>query len=753
MNLLIKNTQRLRLVFLMFLSCLLFGGIIARLYYLQVTRHDHFVSLANRQQYKRIRLLPQRAPILDRNDVILASSHESNTVVLNTTVAYTLPPPKKRRRDENGKAIVEQPKVIPVPPELIVDIAEVLKVPRDRVQRWFDEPFRRQVALNVSKDIVMRLQMLETKHNVAPNILVYERTSNREYPHGTLASHLIGYTTRDEYGSDNVGLGGVELQYNELLKGEYRRPKTRARSDIQRTSLDPLPEEELEATHGETLVLSIDQQIQSHTEAALRKQVGRQQARGGVAMVMDVKTGEILAMASCPDFDPNNFKTASDTQRRNAMLTDPIEPGSVMKIFTTAILLDNNLVNLEEMIDCAGGRTVIGGRKLSDSHKMGVEPFWKCFAESSNIAMAKLSYRIEPKLYYQSLLRCGFGARTGIDLPGEGSGILHHVDRWNPVMSRVSLAMGYEVSLTPMQVITALAAVGNKGVRLRPHVLREVRSPKGDLIRRNEPEVIDRLCSEQTAQRLLGLMERVVSEGTGDLAKVPGYLAGGKTGTTRKSHMVGEKRFIASFAGLVPIRDPRVAIYVFIDEPQGELFFGGKLAAPVFSEIAGHTMQILGVMPDNREEWLIAQQAQRALRADQLASATQTLSADADAAAEGDFVAEGEAAAAGLAAAVDTIAAGADQTLAAVAPNFETAVLQATADDPGAMRMPDFAGMTMNEAWETLAHNGLQSPRLFGTGVLTSQSPKPGVWVTPQSAVTLVFTPRSQVEEKISQVK
>ena len=734
MNLLIKNTQRLRLVFLMFLSCLLFGAIIARLYYLQITRHEHYVYAADRQQHKKVKLSPRRGDILDRNGVILATSHDSDTIVFDTRKVFREQVERKRRkdreRDASGKLLpLPEPKILPTPEGLVQELADTLKLETDRVQMWFDKPERRIVYRNAPSTVSLRLQMLEQNYRMPEGMLIYEKTSKREYPKGPLASHVLGFTAPDDNG-DNLGNAGVELQYNELIKGESRELSVPVGSGLRRASLEPIPDEAIAATYGQTLVLTIDQQIQNFAEATLRRHVGKWQAAGGVALVMDVRTGEMLAMANCPDFNPNQFSRASAAQRRNAALTDPIEPGSVMKIFTSALLLDNNLVGLDEIIDCKGGRATVGGRLLKDSHPMGAEPFTKCFAESSNIAFGMLGARLEPNLYYQGLLRCGFGARSGIDLPGEGTGILRDVNKWSGLMSRTSLAIGYEASLTPMQVISAVGGVGNGGMRMRPHLLREVRSPQGDLVKRIEPEMVDRICSPQTAASLLDLMGGVVTEGTGGKAKVPGYGTGGKTGTTRKSHLKDERRYIASFAGLIPIENPRVAIYVYIDEPQGAMY-GGQIAGPIFSEIAASTMHVLGVPPDNREEWLAAQAVGHALEFDAETSATQLA---------------GDPNSADPQAAAVSLEASPEQAMAAVAPSFETAIETAPIDDGGeVVRMPDFKGMTMIEAWDELARNNLQA-RMLGSGVLSSQTPPPGARISTNATATLVFTLPSQAD-------
>ncbi|MBI1784528.1 transpeptidase family protein [Candidatus Sumerlaeota bacterium] len=570
-----QKTHRLRVLIVAFLSMLVFAGIETRLYILQVNKHRHYVAKAQGQQKKTITLARRRGEIMDCNGQILATSTLYDTIYYN---------PAALKDDD-------------LPAGLSNRVARLLKMPDIKVQQIFAKKHRTLLVRKVPPEVADALRVLEDDMNLPDGLLSFDKESKRLYPQGDLAGPIIGYTKIDDFG-DNIGQEALELQYNEQLSGKNKKQKIPVNS--WRQGLLPLDEKILKETYGNNVVLTLDSQVQHYAQKALRRRVGEVQAEGGAAVVLDVKSGGILALASCPDFDPNQFSKAQSVQRRNRALTDPFEIGSVMKILTATILIDNNLLRPDEMVDCQGGNGFVDGRHFKDSHPLGVVPFRIAFADSSNIAAAKLGLRLEPKLYYESLKRFGLGIRLGIDLPGENRGVLRPVSQWTR-LSRTSLPVGYETAMTALQVVTALGAVANEGKRMKPHIVQRIETADGQLVKEFQPEVAAQVARPETCHTMLGLMEAVVSEGTGDAAKVAGYSVAGKTGTTRK--VMEGKHYISSFAGVIPASNPKLAIYVYIEEPNPKIeYYGGKVSAPVFQEIAENSMRILGIPPDKPEE-------------------------------------------------------------------------------------------------------------------------------------------------------
>ncbi len=788
-KIMLKKTYRLRVLFLVFLSFVLFGIIEARLYYLQVHTYRQFANSARRQQTKTIHLTPRRGDILDRNGNPLATSFVSDTIILDLKKyyepemklahelarAFTVSKNGGELKGRNEEALAQKKaeflEMFNKPDHYVLagnpndDAIKLL----DRIRRNFDfskdvfsvnrtevvldtrkyreqEPamikelsaavgrgefeiaeyfksdkMRRHILCRKASDEISRaVTLIEDKYQLPHDAIIYEKNSKRNYPQKELASHILGYTKIDDSG-DNIGQSGIELKYDKLLKGQYAKTQVPVMGDLNRNKLAPVSDEVIESTFGNNLVLTIDQRIQAATERALRKRVGEVQAKGGIAVVMDVPTGEILALASCPDFDPNDFSKVTKEQRKNRMLSDPIEIGSVMKILTATLLVDKGLVQPDEMVDCKGGYLVLDGRRLVDAHKLGVVPFREAFADSSNIALCTLGKRLEPAVYYEGLTNFGLGQRTGVDLPGEEKGIFYPLERWT-LLSRTSLPMGYECALTGMQVVSALGAVGNGGVRMRPHLLKEVRTPKGQVIQKVAPEAMGMVASRETCQTMMDLMEGVVVSGTGVDAQIPGYRIGGKTGTSRKSNS-DAKKYISSFAGLMPIQQPQLAFYIYIDEPSGSLFYGGKVSGPVFKEIALQVAHILGIPPDDPVAF---EQAKQQLLAPMTASGDTTATMEAELAAN-------------LEMANDTGTAG-DLT-----EGESVASAEVLPENAHGVRMPDCMGMTMVEAWDALHKANVQA-RMKGSGVVARQEPPAGMMLPEGKEATIIFAHPSEIK-------
>lgn len=566
---------RILLVALGLLS--LFMAAIVRLYYLQVVRHDFYVEKGEDIHVRQRKIDPFRGEIVDRNGAILAVTNRMMTV-------YSHPPsiPEKNRSN------------------LAEDLTRILHMPQDRIESILEKKYHVPVIRKIPREQAETVAALRKKWSIPYSGLYLREESKRLYPKKELLAPVLGFTTIDNTG-DNKGIFGLEMEYNDWISGKYE--KTIARKTALHNYLDPTEAALLESTYGNRIVLTIDQSIQYSCEKALRKALVEWEADSGVMVVQEVKTGKMLAMCSLPSYDPNKFETYDASFRRNRCISDCFEPGSVMKTFTSAILLELGLVSMDEIIDCENGRAIIDGRRVTDAggHSMGRVTFPETYYHSSNIAFSKLALRIDPPVYYTFLSRLGFGEETGIDLPDESAGILHPLTKWTR-LSRTSLGIGYEIGLTPVQTITAISAMANGGKLMRPCVVSEIQDFRGRTVRCFEPKVRRRVIRPEVSEKVLQLMEGVVREGTGKKAAIPGYRIGSKTGTTRKSHK-SEPEYIASFASVFPISDPEIAVYVAVDNPKGG-YYAAQVAAPVFREVATHILSHLAIEPDAPDQLL-----------------------------------------------------------------------------------------------------------------------------------------------------
>jgi cell division protein FtsI (penicillin-binding protein 3) len=415
------------------------------------------------------------------------------------------------------------------------------------------------------------------------------REPKRFYPNGTLAAHVLGFV-----GLDNAGLAGIEQFYNQKISGEAG--KLFLETDSRGKAYESF---EVQSKPGQDIVLTLDQMVQYRAEQALTAAVKNAHAKSGTAIVLDPRTGEILALANAPAFDPNNPGAATPEARANGALQNIYEPGSTFKIVAYSAAVEKGLVKPEDKIDCQMGSITIAGRVIHDHHRFGLLTVAEALAQSSNIGAIKLGLRVGDTSMYDFIKRYGFGSRTGVELPGETAGLVRPVTRWQP-SSIGSIAMGQEVGVTPLQMAAAYGAVANAGVRVAPHLVREIRNAAGATVYKANPEQ-RRVISAETATQLKGMLEGVTLRGTAKKAQLDGYTAAGKTGTAQKidpkTRTYSRTKFIGSFVGFAPVANPAVVIIVVIDEPAGG-YHGGTVAAPVFREIAEQILPDLGIVPD-----------------------------------------------------------------------------------------------------------------------------------------------------------
>ena len=414
-------------------------------------------------------------------------------------------------------------------------------------------------------------------------------------------------------GTDDNGLGGMERKYNQELHGVPGRMLTAI--DARRHVLDST---EREPDPGENLVLTIDENIQFMAERALDSALERTHASNGTIVVQDPYTGQILALAIRPTFNPNDFRHATTSLLKNHAVSDVYEPGSTFKLVTYSAALEQNVTHPDQMIDCQGGKIELAGRIIHDNQgeHYGVIPVHKALEVSSDVAAVKLALKVGPDKFIQYIHDFGFGSRSGVELPGETRGLLRPVRKWGP-SSIGSIAIGQEVAVTPLQLVSMVSTIANGGIYMPPHVLmpgqvdrnaKPVKSQpspfkSGEDLPDPLPPGAHRVISQMTAAQMRKMMAGVVLYGSGKPAQLNGYSAGGKTGTAQKidprTHLYSKTMHIASFVGIAPVNNPVISIAVIIDNPQkGPSYYGTAVSAPVFAEVAQNVLEYLGVPHD-----------------------------------------------------------------------------------------------------------------------------------------------------------
>lgn len=555
------SRRRARFVVLTLLVWMFIIG--TRLVYLQVFSHEALSVRARDQQETLAKTNAPRGMILDRQGVELARSLEVDSF-------FAVP---AEIADAREAARQLAPLFGTDAGALASKIEEAGRARRKFV--W--------LAREVEPDRAARAKALSLAgvHTI--------REPKRYYPNGALAAHVLGFV-----GLDDKGLGGVEGFYNASLKGEGG--EVTVARDARR---DAFASSEVEAREGESIVLTIDRNIQHVTERTLSEAVARERAKSGTAVVLDPRTGEILALANSPSFDPNGATRIPDEARVNQALQYIYEPGSTFKVVAYSAAIEEKLVRPDDTIDCQMGSITIFGRTVRDTHAYGTLTITEALAKSSNVAAIKLGMRVGNERMYDYIRRFGFGEKTGVELNGETRGILRHPSKWQKT-SIGSVAIGQEVGTTPVQVASAFGAIANDGLRIAPHLVREVRDARGRAVRRTEPKTTQ-VVSPETARTVRAMLESVTVKGTAKAARLEGYTAAGKTGTAQKidprTRAYSKTKYVASFVGFAPADRPAVVIIVVLDEPAGS-YYGGTVAAPVFREIAEQVLPYLDVVPD-----------------------------------------------------------------------------------------------------------------------------------------------------------
>jgi cell division protein FtsI/penicillin-binding protein 2 len=539
-----------------------------RLVDLAVVRHEEFAARAASQREDVIVVTPRRGEVVDRHGATLATSVETTSVAVF----------RRRLKDSGAAAQFLAP--------YLDESAESLRLKIEAADTGNFVWLKRKVGFEKAQ--LLRRELERTKFEG----IALVREPRREYPHGGLAAHVLGSVNIDD-----EGIEGLELLENRYLKGKAG--EVLLETDARRT---PLARRDQDARNGARVVTTLDAALQQQVEVLIEEQLRATRAHGISAIVLDPKTGEILALANAPTFDPNQKSHASDEdRRRNRAITDMYDPGSVFKTVTYSAAIEERKARPEEMVDCLNGQITLGKRVVHDTHAYGVLSVADALAKSSNVGAIKMALRVGDQTLASYIARFGFGRKTGIDMPGEVSGRVRDVNHWDPT-SIASIAIGQEVGVTAIQVAAMMAAIANGGVWIRPHVVREIIADDGNVL--YKPDVERReVVSERTAKTIAGMLEGVVTHGTArHTVQLAGYTAAGKTGTPQKvdpaTHRYSKTKFFPNFAGFVPATQPRFVIIVAIDEPIG-LHQGGTVAAPVFDRIAEAALGAYGVEPDS----------------------------------------------------------------------------------------------------------------------------------------------------------
>jgi cell division protein FtsI (penicillin-binding protein 3) len=721
-------------------------AIATRLFLLQIVHHKEYVERAERQQQSTIKVAPRRGVLYDRNLHELAMTVQVDSIYADPSAI----------NDRKATAHTLSAIVHTDPEDQSTTETEIAaRLASGHNFAW--------IARRVSADVSARVHALNMKG------IYYQKEFQRFYPDNQIAAQVLGYV-----GADDNGLGGLEDKFDTQLHGvpgEMYTAMDARRKVLGSSEHDPEP--------GRNLVLTIDENIQFQAERALDHAMEKTQAQTGTVVVQDVHTGQILALAIRPTFNPNNFRHTTPELLRDHAVSDVYEPGSTFKLVTYSTALDQHVAAPDDTIDCQGGQITIAGRVIHDNQgeHYGVIPVHQALEVSSDVAAVKLALKVGPDHFYQYIRDFGFGSRSGIELPGETRGLLRPVKRWGS-SSIGSIAIGQEIAVTPVQLVTMVSTIANGGVYLPPRVLfpnqldpappnqksaaPQVASPfrPGGDLPNPLPGGAHRVISTLAAAQMRKMMEGVVLFGTGKEAQLNGYSSGGKTGTAQKidpaTHTYSKTMHIASFAGFAPVNNPVVAVAVIMDSPKGA-YYGASVSAPVFSEVAQQVLEYLGVphdidlrpakapsksahvteddAPQNEEGVKALYDAANDLPNDdplrpgstQPGAQTQSLSSAAQPASQNANQNSNKAAGP---------AANGPPAAAPLEPSAQPPAKTVTLNDAARLRVPSLIGLPVRKVVEQAAAAGLEV-QIVGSGTARQQAPDPGTMVPPGTKIVV----------------
>ena len=641
---------RIYLVAFFFLGGL--GVVLARAYQLQVLERDRLASIALADYRDIVKLPPKRGTIYDRKGHELAVSVEVGSIYAH---------PNQVERKAN----------------VALELSRILSADRRKILSLLESgrPFV-WIERKIAPDKIREVKALGIE-----GVGVTTET-RRFYPAREIAGHLLGFA-----GADNQGLEGLEKTYDGVLRGpEYT--LVQMRDALGRPFFVSRPTTDGHEMHD--LVLTIDKDIQYKAQQVLGRAVEETRAKSGHAIILNPETGEILAMAVVPQFNPNVFRQYQPYQWRNRAITDCYEPGSTLKAFLLAAALDKGIVSPQTRFYCEEGEYKVGGHTIHDHGDEGHGSLTvaEIVTFSSNIGAVKIGQKVGYETFYDYLGRFGYGSKTAIDLIGEREGFIRPPKEAREI-DKATLYFGQGMTTSSIQLVTAVAAIANGGKLMRPFVVKEVRDQKGRVVRETRPQVVRRVLREETAKRVSQVLEGVVGEkGTGSLAAIEGYRVAGKTGTSQKvdpkTKKYSNKHYVTLFVGFVPAEDPKLVMLIVVDEPETKKY-GGLAAGPVFREVGAWTLSHLRVNP----QIIVVRQEEK----------------------------EGR-----------------------VFPVNRPANLQPKVSQEGPDRLPDFSGRPMREVLRWGRSLGVRVA-LEGTGFAVAQDPGPGASLKEISKVRVSFSP------------
>jgi cell division protein FtsI (penicillin-binding protein 3) len=669
--------------------------IVGRLTILQVLHYREWVQRAERQQQRTVEISPQRGIIYDRNGQELAM-----TVQVDSIFAVPSEIPDQKTTASLLAAVTGD------------DADSVLE--RMQAQKNFA-----WIARKVDGETAARVKSLGLRG------IYFQKELKRFYPKRGLAAQVLGYV-----GMEDTGLAGIEHLYQNQLNGVKGRvviTMDARRKWFGHVEHPPEP--------GSNVVLTIDEKIQFIAEKELQQAMQETQSVAGTVVVQNPRTGEILALANAPSFNPNLSHEITPEKLKNHALSDVYEPGSVFKTVTYSSVFEEKLARPEEVINCDPGYIMVGGIRIRDSHHIGTVTLEKAYAESSDVGAVKMALRLGPERFYKHIRDYGFGQLTNVELPGETRGLVRNPSRW-AASSIGSMAIGQEIGVTPLQVVSMMSAVANDGVYSSPRIVAGVTPPDQGYQRLEfHPQAQRRVISSYTSAIMRRLTEEVVLEGTARRAILDGYTSAGKTGTAQKidprTHAYSKTDYVASFVGFAPVNNPVLAVAVILDSPRG-LHQGGQVSAPVFKRVAEQVLAYYGVPHDVEPK---NNSARRLL----VAHAAEGDTEDAQPHAPGETMELETVMAPAAPAAVTATAPLAAPPLQAPAPapidaRGGTVVL----DVGGSSTVPSLLGLSMRDAIG-VAHKAGFELQVVGSGTAREQQPPPGAYLPPGSRIAVRF--------------
>lgn len=598
-----STTRQKMIVVILFI---LFFLLIIKLVNLQIFQHSNKEQFIQNRAYKESEETQERGSILDRNKNVLAMSIKTYKISLDAKVMPDLDAIETllskydiHLSSAHYKAIELKKRYIPIQSNISTEV--ILKIKKDIQDKNSEIKARKQQLKKelkkYKKDLEKKEQCLLELEKIKDDKFVcikIESKDKRIYPEQELASHIIG-----KINSDSVGTYGIENTCNEQLKGENFKRKKLVINGYKKIFFDSFSQEDIAQSND--VVLTIDKKIQFIAEEELEKGLKRTKSKRGVAIIQNPNNGEILAMASLPNYNPNE-PVEKIEYLTNIAIAKADEPGSTFKIIILSTVLQEGLFKLTDKVYCENGNFKIFGQTIHDHDKQKTITVQQILEQSSNVGTSKLALKTNNQIFYNYIRNFGFDSLTGIDLPGEVQGTLYPTRKWSKI-SPCSLSFGQELKVTPIQTIGAYSAIANGGTLFKPKIIKSI----GDKEYKESEIVRKKIVSEDTAYKVRQALKGVVTNGTGKSAKVPGYSVGGKTGTAQKFDLklkkYSKKNYLASFCGMLPAMNPEIVILVVYDEPYGDEYYASTVAAPVFSKIAQRVAEYLNIPPDIPEDF------------------------------------------------------------------------------------------------------------------------------------------------------